>query len=262
MSISSANHLFDYCPLTDEMIAQYHDQGFLLLGSMLTPEGLSQMRKEAMAAWEAEKGPFDPTATWLSNALLTNVHHKSPIIRQYYLNGPLVQVAEQLVGPNLKGATSQLTFKLRGNTMPFAWHQDNGYGELDPYNTLTTLTALDDADEENGCLWIIPGSHKQGQIEQLSKEEKEANKSLNTAAEESQAIPVPLRAGEAVCFHCWTLHKSEGNRSKTRDRRILFLRYADADAVEVYNERKPRLGPLVRGHSRYPEVEAFEADLK
>lgn len=71
-----------------------------------------------------------------------------------------------------------------------------------------------------------------------------------------------MRAGESVCFHCWTLHKSEGNRSKTRDRRILFLRYADADAVEVYNDRKPRLGPLVRGRTRFPEVEAFEASMK
>lgn len=251
------SELFTYRTLSELEVANYHEQGFLRLGQVLTPQGLDQMRVEVMAAWEAEKGPFDPTATWLTNSLLCDIHLRSEMVHRFYFAGPLVEVAAQLVGPNLKGATSQLTFKMRGNLSPFAWHQDNGYGELDPYNTLTTLTALDDADEESGCLWIIPGSHRQGQIESLSKEEKAALKALNTPADESRAIPVPMRAGEAVCFHCWTLHKSEGNRSTTRDRRILFLRYADADAVEVYNDRKPRLGPLVRGRSRYPEVQNF-----
>jgi len=46
-----------------------------------------------------------------------------------------------------------------------------------------------------------------------------------------------------------------------RDRRVLFLRYADADAVEVYNDRVPRMGRVVRGHSRFPEVAAYESDL-
>lgn len=161
-NVAMDSDLFQNPTLSQVEIARYAEQGYLKLGLVLTPKGLSKMREESMAAWEHEKGPFDPTATWLTNALLSDVHHRSQVIRQFYFNGPLVNVAERLIGPNIKGATSQLTFKLRGNMMPFAWHQDNGYGELDPYNTLTTLTALDDADEENGCLWIIPGSHKKG----------------------------------------------------------------------------------------------------
>jgi hypothetical protein len=58
------------------------------------------------------------------------------------------------------------------------------------------------------------------------------------------------------------LHKSDGNYSADRDRRILFLRYADADAVEVYNQRKPRLGRLVKGETKFKEVAQFEADLQ
>ena len=70
-----------------------------------------------------------------------------------------------------------------------------------------------------------------------------------------------MKAGECLFFHCHMLHKSEGNRSKDRDRRILFLRYADADAVEIYNEGKPRLGRLVRGATRFEQVRAFEGEL-
>jgi hypothetical protein len=70
-----------------------------------------------------------------------------------------------------------------------------------------------------------------------------------------------MKAGESLIFTCWTLHKSEGNRSNDRDRRILFLRYADADAVEVYNNRQPRLGRLLRGQTKFPEVAQFESQL-
>ena len=255
------NRLFFRTPGEIEERA-YAEQGFLHLGRVLTDAGLEAMRTECMAAWRVEKGEFDPAKTWLQNALLSDIHHRSAVVRDYYYRGPLVDVAQQLIGPNIKGVTSQLTFKLRGNTKAFGWHQDNGYGELDPYNALTTLTALDDTDEQNGCLWIVPASHQRGQIEPgLNFADKQAEKSIELVVDESTAIPVPMRAGEAIVFHCWTLHKSQGNFSPDRDRRILFLRYADADAVEVYNNRRPRIGPLLRGNTKFPEVERFEADL-
>ncbi len=255
---------FLYRPIQPADVEFYRHSGYFLFGRILTDEGLARMRDECMKAWRAEKGEFDPSKTWLENALLPNIHHRSDVVRRYYFSGPLVDVAEAFIGPNIKGATSQLTFKMRGNTKPFAWHQDNGYGELEPYNAISCLTALDDTDRENGCLWIIPGSHKTGQIavgESGSAEAKKAMKEIRVEADESKAVPVPMKAGECLIFNCWTLHKSDGNFSKDRDRRILFLRYADADAVEVYNRRRPRLGRLVRGRTRFPEVEAFESDL-
>jgi len=260
--ISRHNELFVYKKLDAAQQHLYEQQGYLRLGRLLTGEAIEQMRSECMEAWSAEKGEFDAGNTWLQNALLPNIHHQSETVRRYCFQGPLVDMAQDVIGPNIKGATSQLTFKMRGNTMPFGWHQDNGYGELDPYNSLTTLTVLDDADEENGCLWIVPGSHNQGQINvRLTPEEKQAGKEVKVEADERWAIPVPMAAGEAIAFHCWMLHKSEGNRSKERHRRILLLRYADADAVEVYNDRKPRLGRLLRGKASFPEVEQFELHL-
>ena len=138
-------------------------------------------------------------------------------------------------------------------------------GQLEPTNAISTLTALDNADEENGCLWLIPGSHKGGQVDvsdRLSAQAKLAEKDLSIEIDnDKSAIPIPLNAGDAVVLHCHLLHRSEGNMSTTRDRRILFLRYADADAVEVYNDNQPRLGPLLRGVSRFEEVTKYEREL-
>lgn len=254
--------LFNYRRLTKAELRIFDEQGYLVIGSILTPEGRRRMVDESMAAWTAEKGPYDPNANWLQNALLQNIHRHSRVVRDYYFEGPLVDVAEQLIGPNLKGVASQLTFKMRGNTKPFAWHQDNGYGELAPANALTCLTALEDNDRETGCLWVIPGSHKLGQVQPgLTQAEKKAHREIVVKADESQAVPLPLKGGDCLIFSCFMLHKSEGNYAKDRDRRVLFLRYADADAIEIYNEGKPRLGRVVRGQSKFPEVTAFERDL-
>lgn len=248
--------------LSESDIQSFKENGYLILRSVLTPDGLAQMQHEAMEAWSKEKESFDPNKSWLQNSLLVNIHHQAPTVKAYYFNGPLVNVASQLIGPNIKGATSQLTFKMRGNTKPFGWHQDNGYGELEPYNALTTLTALDDTDRGNGCLWLIPESHKKGQIRvEQNEEEKKKGSEIIVDADDSLAIPMEMKAGDALIFNCWMLHKSDGNYSTDRDRRILFLRYADADAVEVYNGGKPRLGRLVKGKTKFPEVAAFEAEL-
>lgn len=265
MSEPARPHLseqFIYRQLTDEELARFSSDGYLLYGPILTDQGLEAMRDECMAAWNAEKGTFNADGTWLQNALLTNIHHHTSLVRQYYFSGPLIDVASQVIGPNIKAATSQLTFKMRGNTQSFAWHQDNSYGELDPYNAISCLTALDDADEENGCLWLVPGSHKQGQVcEGRTPEDIEQRKPVELEVDDALGCPMPMRAGECLFFHCHMLHKSEGNHSRHRDRRILFMRYADADAVEVYNDRQPRLGRLVRGTTRFDEVRQYESGL-
>jgi len=262
LMLMKRDDLFHYRKLSDEEIAFYNEHGYVKAGTTLHPDGVKAMLDECMKAWEKEKGPFDPNNTWLQNSLLVNIHHRSTIVRDFYFDGPIVDMMQQLIGPNIKAATSQLTFKMRGNTKPFGWHQDNGYGELDPYNTISTLTALEDTDSENGCLKIIPGSHKLGQIKlkTVDANAKQSQQAIDMEVDESQAISIPMKAGETLMFHCWTLHSSEGNFSKNRDRRILFLRYADADAVEVYNEGKPRLGKLIRGNTRFEEVAEFEKE--
>ena len=252
-------------PLTEEQLAAYERDGYLLLRSVLSPDEVVNLRDNAMTAWAASKPAAETvdlsSQTWLQASLLPNVHHHSSAVREYYWNGPLVDIASELIGSaNIKGATSQLTFKLKGNTKTFGWHQDNGYGHLDPYTSVSCLTALDDADEENGCLRVVPASHKRGQLAALTAEMKAANTELIVEVDEATSVPMPMRAGDVLIMHCHTLHASGPNLTE-RHRRLLFLRYANADAIEVFNEGKPRLGRLLRGTTRFPEVEAFEADL-
>src|SRR4051812_26868004 len=106
---STNSNLFFYPKLSDDQIAEYHQRGFLNVGRTLTDEGLRSIRDEVMEAWRKEKGEFKEGGTWLENALLIDIHHRSLVVRNYYFSGPLLDIAEQLIGPNVKAATSQLT---------------------------------------------------------------------------------------------------------------------------------------------------------
>ena len=106
----------------------FNSRGWLRTPPLLTPTGLAALRREAMSAWAAEKRGIDQTAdglTWLQAALLPNIHRASEAARQWYWRGPVVGLAAQLIGPNVKSSGSQLSFKLRGNTQEFQFHQDN-----------------------------------------------------------------------------------------------------------------------------------------
>ena len=144
--------LFLQRKLSDEQVRSYKENGYLLYRPILTDKGIEALQKDCMAVWQNENRESDRDKTWLKSMLLPNVHRRAETVRDFHFSGPLVDVAERLIGANIEAASSQLSFKLAGDTNVVGWHQDNGYGELDPYNALTCLTALDTADEDSGSL--------------------------------------------------------------------------------------------------------------
>ncbi len=240
---------FESHAASDEDVARYRQQGYLIYGPLLTGTSLEAVQHEVDRLWQAHGKHFDPGAGWLANSLLNGVHRDSPLIRDILYRSPLVDAMTCMIGPNIKAASNQLTFKQRGDDSPFQWHQDNGYGTLAPDNSISCWLALDDVDERNGCLWIIPGSHRNGAIEHSSGKPGERQAQPDGA---DRAIPLRLRAGECVFFHASALHMSRGNQTD-RMRRAYFFRYADADAIEIVTGQ-PRIGMLLRGKSRFTEV--------
>lgn len=254
--------LFVYRELTPEDIESYLELGYFHYGRVLTDRGLELLIEQCMVAWDRDMPEFDPDKPYRQNSQISNLHHESEVLRRYYFNGPIVDAAVKVIGPNIKAVTDVLLFKMAGNPQPTEWHQDNIYGELSPYNAISCLTALDDSTLENGCTWLIPRSHKQGQIEfSYTSQEKSAQKDVDLEVDESESAPLVLKAGECAFLHCHILHRGGSNKS-TRHRRLIFTRYADADAVEAYNNNAVRLGKLLRGTTKYAEVRQYEAELQ
>jgi len=130
----------------------------------------------------------------------------------------LVDSVEQLLGEEVYHYHSKMVLKDARTGGAWAWHQDYGYwyqnGLLFP-RLCSVMIAVDAATEENGCLRVLKGSHLMGRVNHvLSGEQAGADRERVAAAERVlETVPCVMEPGDAVFFHCNTLHCSAANHS-------------------------------------------------
>lgn len=249
--------------LTDKQLQSYRDQGFVLLGTILDPPQLAVLQAEELRFRGYCQLSLDDKQTVLPDGatLFRNqLGLYSAVVRDFVTHGPHLTCLQQLIGPNLCGWFNQFVTKMPEPDLKkaeFPWHQDNGYADVDPPTNLTVWCALVDTDKKNGCIWVIPGSHKLGLLPH-----KGAGASWHqTVQTTEEGIPVRLRAGEAVAFSGCTLHRSKQNLTN-RPRPAFFMQYADAQATLGKGGSPVMSGPnafLVSGQIPYPLPEGFVA---
>jgi ectoine hydroxylase-related dioxygenase (phytanoyl-CoA dioxygenase family) len=152
---------------------------------------------------------------------------RSQEFRDLLYHDPLLDIAECLIGENIQLFQDQALYKPANNGGPIPWHQDNSYWKCQPADLVSIWIALDDVDEENGCMNVIPGSHVSEKHEHSKAKTGDGLTSqvlLTTHVDESKAVPIPLAAGHAMVHHCLTLHATRPNLS-TRDRRAMVIHY-------------------------------------
>lgn len=217
---------------TLEQVAFFREQGYLVAGPVLTLEELEAAR----AAYDRIFAATEKPSTYRNlgqkegeivseGAVLQiiDMHRLDDIFRHLLFKSEILDIIEALMGtPAIRLYHDQALYKpaLHGDIVP--WHQDNGYWRLDPPEAMSIWIALDDADEENGCMWVIPGSHRAGAAEHQRAGRYIAQ--LKADADESLAVPVPLPAGSAMIHHCQTLHMTKPNHSP-RQRRAWVMHY-------------------------------------
>ena len=212
-------------PLTPEQIQHYHDEGYVILGRVLDDATLDALRGEEAKFREAP--PVGPNELTIFRS---QVCHYSQPVRELCVGGPHLPLVQQLIGaPNIAFWFNQFVTKLpdaASGKSEFPWHQDNGYVSLEPATNVTVWIALDDVNIENGCVWVMPRSHKQGLLPHGSKSAESWHLEVSV---EGDGLPAILRAGEAVAFSGLTLHRSKLNFTN-QPRRAFFMEYCDATA--------------------------------
>lgn len=215
----------------------YREHGFVDLGRLLDDAEVAALRAEEerfrLAVGYGAAG---------NQTLRVNIQlcHRPAVVRDFCTRGPHLAAVERLLGPNICLTHQQFVTKLpdghdQSSEIPF--HQDNGYGRLEPMTDVTVWLPLVDTDETNGCLWVVPGSAGRGL---LAHGAAQVNPVLREAPEVAGAVALPLAAGEAVAFSGLTLHGSGPNRS-SRARPALFVRYCEPRAVMVNEGSRPVL---------------------
>ncbi|MCA1595842.1 MAG: phytanoyl-CoA dioxygenase family protein [Chloroflexi bacterium] len=238
--------------LAADRIEQFKREGYLAAGPVLSPEELLRARE----AYDRILGATEKPASYRNigakegeevseGAVLQiiDMHTLDEAFRDILYKPEILDLAEGVLGtPNIQLYHDQALYKpaLHGDEVP--WHQDNGYWKLEPAGAVSLWIALDDADEENGCMRVVPGSHLAGLAGHQRAGQYIAQ--LKADADESLAVPVPLPAGSGMFHHCLTLHSTKPNRTP-RQRRAWVMHYIPAGTTQHGASLAER--PLLRG---------------
>lgn len=153
---------------------------------------------------------------------------KEPRLVAFCRDPKLVNVVSELIAPELRLFYNQAIYKSPETAREFPWHQDNGYAPVKPDEYVTCWVALNDATIENGCIWLQPGSHRQGTLDHV---ESDIGKVAYHGS--SEGMPAPIEAGGVLVFSSLLLHRSGPNTSSDT-RKAYILQYVPANA---YNGR-------------------------
>ncbi len=228
--------------LTTAQRANYERDGFLIYGSVLLPEEVEALSAQIDALASGEHPAADKIGIRLEDAVqrgeladvqardrvwqLTDVHRHDGVILEHASNPRILDIVEELLGTeDIKLFGDQTLMKPAFHGSPVSWHQDSAYWtSIEPMALVSCWTALDDATTENGCVQMIPGSHKQGVWSHDRSEFLHAQ-----GADELQSVPVVLKAGGCSFHHSLTVHGSGENRTPHR-RRGVVTSYMRADS--------------------------------
>jgi len=233
--------------LSAAQMAFWEANGYLVIEGFLSADELAALNTEVdrlildQAGLVADQGgfnlekaggnPFGRDAEIKAAGVfrkLQSIAQLSPPFDALARDTRLLDIAEDLLGPDLYFHSNKLMFKPAHHGSAKPWHQDYAYwkGRNPEPNQFSAWLALEDATPENGCLELLPGSHHLGL---LDHHQAELQIALD-AADLSKAVSCPIAAGGLILFHSLTLHYSAPNRSD-RSRRGMIYTYSAGSEV-------------------------------
>jgi len=146
----------------------------------------------------------------------------------------ILDQVESVLGPDIVLWGCHVFCKPAGNGMEVPWHQDGHYWPIRPLANCTVWIAIDDSKTDNGCLRVMPGSHKPQTLFDHHTDEREQltlSQAVNSEHMDNyEAADVELDAGQMSLHDVYLIHGSEPNTS-TRRRAGIALRYMPATSV-------------------------------
>lgn len=250
-------------PLTAQQIAQYHEDGYLLLKGCFDQEEIDLLRRAAKEDRALDAHAFSRNDGEGGSVRLSLWNHPGDGIYGMFARCRRVtDAADQLLDDEAYHYHSKMIMKDAKIGGAWAWHQDYGYwyqnGVLMP-NLTSCFIAVDPATRENGCLQVIRGSHKLGRIEHvLTGEQAGADaERVKEVLKRFELVHVLMEPGDALFFHGNTLHRSDQNKSDNP--RWSMICCYNAKSNDPYKEaHHPRYTPL----SKVPDSKIKEVGIK
>lgn len=230
--------------LTLQQLTHYREQGFVIPDFRL-PDSTIQSIKDDFDRFLERYPEFRQNCA----ALLIY----DTAFLNYARNADILDMVSQILGEDIAIWNSSYFGKPAHDGKRVPWHQDGRYWPIRPLASCSVWIAIDDSNTENGCLRVIPGSHKPGK---LFKHENNPSDDLVLSLEildsefdESAAADIVLESGQISLHDVFLVHGSEPNTSGT-PRRGLTLRFFPTTSVydrDIEKWEQPRSLFLMRG---------------
>lgn len=227
--------------LTPDQVKQYHRDGFVTPDYRIPDQMLDDIR-----AAHARLVERYPEFNDYCSALLAYDTWYLTVARI----PEILDMVEQVMGADIALWNCSFFAKPARVGTKTPWHQDGEYWPIDPLATCTVWIAVDASTPENGCLKVIPGSHRSRRLATHEKNDA-PGLALNlelaaTEFDESEAVDIVLEPGQISLHDVYLYHGSEANRS-AQSRRGMTLRFMPTTSVYRHDQptRFQREGPLV-----------------
>jgi phytanoyl-CoA hydroxylase len=244
--------------LNSTQIEQFHQQGYLVLPGLSGVDYCEQVLQFAQQQLDLVAQPIEfeadtryPGAPISRDAeggqtarRLLQAYARSPLLAKWATQAVLAQALEQLLGTGVRMSQVHhnciMTKQARFSSLT-GWHRDSRYWQFQRAELISVWLALRDEKVENGCLLVLPGSHRwQVEAEQLDsaqflRADVAANQSLL-----AQAISVPLRQGDVLLFSSNLFHAAGCNQTSQTKFSMVFT-YRASDNEPLPNSRSASL---------------------
>jgi phytanoyl-CoA hydroxylase len=234
--------------ISRDNVSFYRDYGFLIANDALNKSEINELKKETAEIFRGKRGAVEGLVDVADNETDENVlkkylaihfpHKMSAIVKKYLSHPHILNVLTELVSPNVKCMQSMLFVKAPGKAGQ-AWHQDEFFIPTRDKSLIGAWIAIDDATIDNGCLWIIPGSHKPGIIMQrVSNRDQEFadTDTINVDDIKAKPIPIEVKSGSIVYFNGYVLHSSLKNKTDNNFRMALVNHYMSAESMLPWDQ--------------------------
>jgi ectoine hydroxylase-related dioxygenase (phytanoyl-CoA dioxygenase family) len=268
--------------LTQDQIEAFWRDGYICVPDAVTPDQLNAMRN-LIAEWVEESrqhaAPFGPETIdgrprfdmgaehSPETPALRRINNPSDCYEPYadvMRNAAVVDMVADLIGPDVKFHHDKINLKLPGSNTEVHYHQDFLFTPHSNDDVVTALIMLDDVTEENGCLKVVPGTHR-GDLYSLFDGDVFTGRMAAGITAEMKAVDLPVtgKAGSVCLMHTRLAHGSDPNHGE-RPRGLYICVYTAADAVPLAKNPmpNPNEGSIVRGRkARKARLTIAEVEL-
>lgn len=188
-----------------EMLGRYDRDGIVFPVPVLAPSEVAEFRGELEEVIRDGQRRAE------------NLHLQFPWAYRLATHQALLDAVEGILGPNILIDGNLVFHKPAHDASYSSWHQDSVYSGWHLTPSVSAWIALTFSEPANGCMRVIPGSHRQGLLDHDNVQDpnllNKRGERLRMDVDESQALDVVLRPGEMSLHHTNIIHGSNANQS-------------------------------------------------